>query len=144
MKYGALVIAMALAGCATPGQATQFNNSRAVNLSFDAAWDKTVSYFAENNIPIRTLEKDSGLIVAETASLPGAQLQQLADCGTAGRGQPGTASYNVFVRDLQTQGVTVQINATFTQVYRDIWTGQNAQSQCFSKGVLENALLAGY
>ncbi len=144
MKYSALLAAILLAACATPGQPTQFNNTRTVSASFDETWDETISYFARNNIPIQTLEKDSGLIVAESASVPGAQLRQLADCGSAGQGLPGTARYNVFVREQSALGVTVQINATFSQVYRDIWTGQNAQSECYSKGVLEKAFLAGY
>ena len=144
MKYSALLAAILLAGCATVGQPTQFNNTRSVSASFDETWDKTISYFAQNNIPIQTLEKDSGLVVAESPFVPAAQLRQLADCGFPGNGLPGSASYNVFVREQPALGVTVQINATFNQVSQNIWTGQNAQSECYSKGVLEKAFLAGY
>jgi hypothetical protein len=138
------IVGLLLSACATAPKATQFDNSRQVSLSFDDAWERTISYFAENNISIKTLEKDSGLIVAESATVGPDQLQKLADCGSAGVGQPGTASYNVFVRDQQSQGVAVQINAAFNQSFRNIWTGRNEQVQCLSKGVLEAALLAGY
>lgn len=37
--------------------------------SFDDVWDRVIDFFAENNIPIATLEKASGIIVANGVNI---------------------------------------------------------------------------
>jgi hypothetical protein len=37
--------------------------------SFDKVWDKTIDYFAQNGIPIRIIDKSSGLIISDKSKL---------------------------------------------------------------------------
>ena len=37
--------------------------------SFDKVWEKTIDFFAENGIPIRIIDKSSGLIISDKANL---------------------------------------------------------------------------
>ena len=37
--------------------------------SFDKVWEKTVDYFAENGIPIKIIDKSSGLIISDKTKL---------------------------------------------------------------------------
>lgn len=37
--------------------------------SFDEVWDNVIDYFAQNAIPISTMEKDSGLIISKDVSV---------------------------------------------------------------------------
>jgi len=37
--------------------------------SFDKVWGKTIDYFAQNGIPIRTIDKSSGIIISEKSKL---------------------------------------------------------------------------
>lgn len=46
-------------------QNTDFTKEKMFSASFDNIWEGIISYFATNNISIKTLEKDSGIIVAE-------------------------------------------------------------------------------
>ena len=62
-----------------------------VTSSFGRAWDAVIDVFAEANKPIRTMERASGFIAAELATIPvytSAQrtfAHSLADCGYRGR-----------------------------------------------------------
>jgi hypothetical protein len=70
-----------------------------VGASFAATWEATVDLFAEQNIQIKTIDRSSGILVAERASI-GATTQKLADCGTD-MGidlRPTSVTYNVLVR----------------------------------------------
>lgn len=70
-KFSLLVgLAVALPACSvkyrTPAPAP-VRTPATVNASFDRTWEAVVSYFADRNISIRTIEKASGIIVAEPA-----------------------------------------------------------------------------
>lgn len=141
----ASLLAMCVSACATAPQQTSFQNTKTVASSFDEAWDTAISYFAENNVSIKTLEKDSGIVVAEAGTVPYQALLELADCGT----QPlasnynGGATYNVFVREASA-GTIVQVNAKFLLSYFDRTQGGLTTTECFSKGIFEQGLLARF
>ncbi|MDE6069610.1 MAG: hypothetical protein K2F92_01850 [Alistipes sp.] len=40
------------------------------NSSFEDVWNRVIDFFAENNIPIATLEKASGIVVANSVNIP--------------------------------------------------------------------------
>lgn len=46
-------------------------NSVETEKSFDQVWNNVIDFFAENNIPIATLEKESGIIVASNVNIDG-------------------------------------------------------------------------
>jgi hypothetical protein len=62
-------------------------------------WDAVVDLFAARNIPIRTIERASGLVSAEELSLDG-EGSEWADCGRLNGSPvyPNRAIYNVLVR----------------------------------------------
>ena len=93
------------AGCATAS-----SGIRAYDASIDDVWEATLEVFAEQRIPISSLERDSGIISTEWATA----IKEDMDCGSAGkfgkdlsrRGQ-----YNVFVHEVDSGAVEVQVNA---------------------------------
>ncbi len=116
----------------------------AVDAPFDSTWSAVISYFAQNSIAIRTIEKASGIIVAEmaSASLPTRMVvldslgrtQMLrrgvvltkpvyADCGSYATGVKDArplaitqASFNVFVTP-SSGGSALRVTMRFLSEY---------------------------
>jgi hypothetical protein len=74
------------------------------------AWDAVIDMFAARNIPIRTIERASGIIATEELAV-GEEGKGLADCGEQNGTvlSPNLATYNVLVRG---DSVTSRIKAT--------------------------------
>lgn len=126
----------ALASCATAPATYSVNNSRSYDRSYDQVWEDLVSFFATNNIPIKNIAKDSGVIYAESTSFD----DSYADCG-----EPGImavvgrkANFNVFVKRSGSKPV-VTVNTDFRES-RSFDTAVTTV-QCNSKGVIEARLL---
>jgi hypothetical protein len=70
-----------------------------VPASMGQTWDAVIDLFAQRNIPIRTIERASGIIATEGLNV-GEDGKLWADCGKAGRDRlyPNSAIYNVLVR----------------------------------------------
>lgn len=134
-RHAILLAAFATASCASPPKQTQFRNSQTYAMTKDEVWSRLLQFFTSNNIQIKTIEKDSGVIYAERAHADAS----MADCGqdlAAELGRP--ANLNVFVKPLSS-GTEVTVNASFEVVRtfdRTTWT-----AQCYSTGVLENLIL---
>lgn len=73
MKYKYFLILVLLApllfsGCAsvayTPPMQRSFESSRVYNKSYDEVWIRAVDWFADHNVVIDKMEKDSGLLTA--------------------------------------------------------------------------------
>src|SRR5215475_14034464 len=78
----------------TPREATQ------VNASLGQTWDAVIDEFADRNIPIRTIERASGLVATEQLTVPPSASGD-ADCGhfdSYPTRRPTHAIYNVLVR----------------------------------------------
>ena len=76
---------------------------KAVEASRNRTWDAVIERFAEDRIPIRTMERASGFLVTEPMTVPASMNEEAdwADCGTApftGRLYPTEASYSIVVR----------------------------------------------
>jgi hypothetical protein len=135
-----LLSALLLVGCSfTPPAPPAPRSSMSVNASFGKTWDAVIDVFAQRNIPIRTLERASGFVAAEVASVERVQLDQehpWADCGRPARGfpmQPTTAFYNVRVKG-DSMRSTVQVTVNWNHIVK-----VGAQPQpCSTKGVWES------
>ncbi|MDE2162351.1 MAG: hypothetical protein KGJ53_04250 [Alphaproteobacteria bacterium] len=131
-----LAVAFTLAGCATAPTKTQFSNSRSYPGSYDAVWTQVVHFFATNNIPIKNIAKDSGVIYAEASSFDSND----ADCGSNPLMTPqqNVIALNVFVQD-KGDHREVSVNATFRQVlvgpYNTVQT-----VTCLSRGTIEQTI----
>jgi uncharacterized lipoprotein len=129
----AFLAVLPMVGCVMPPTTVATPRaSTSVNASFDRTWNAVIDVFAEQNIPIATMEKASGFIVAD-AQFVGAdakQAEEWADCGTTyGSANPATAGkYNVLVRSVDDHTATVKVTAT--------WAGGGAY-KCVTKGVWE-------
>ena len=136
-KCAAVLVATAtLVACATAPANYSVNKSRSYDKGYDQVWEDLVSFFASNNIPIKNIAKDSGVIYAESTRFD----DSYADCG-----KPGImavvgrkANFNVFVNRSGAKPA-VSVNTDFTE-FRRFDTAQTTV-QCNSKGIIEARLL---
>lgn len=144
-RLGILALACTvLMGC-TAMQTYEFDNSRNYEASESEVWDALMDYFTRNNIQIKTVERDSGIVYAERVYGTEEELNLVADCGQNlfEASQLPSASFNVFVVDRDDHTSTaVTVNTQFTDTYKDLWAGGMGQKRCNSKGVLEASILS--
>ncbi len=138
-----LFIPLFLASCYTPPQRYDVDNHREYNLGKDKVWERVVQFFAEKNIPIQTIEKDSGIIYAEPAFFG----RKIASCGNFGSYEAedeaeGIVMMNVFVRPLGARKTAVTVNVSFRDiVYHDHFIYGRKRINCESKGIVEKHIL---
>jgi hypothetical protein len=104
---------------------------------FDRVWGAVIDHFADNSVPIRTLEKASGLIVTESMLVPLGRID-LADCGKDSLGEyvgPSHAAYNVRVTGDSAKS-SVRVTATFSNQRSALYP------QCVSRGNYERVLIS--
>jgi hypothetical protein len=133
-----------VAACATPvppPPAPQARPAVPVTASFAKTWQSAVDVFADKNVGIRTIDRSSGLIVADPVSVPFnvRELSKpggLADCGRdmlAHYVPPSLAVYNVRVRgDSTSSSVLVTVRWTTT-----LSNAANKEVVCASTGAWE-------
>jgi hypothetical protein len=96
----------------------------------------SLAFFTSNNIQIKTIEKDSGVIYAERARAD----PSMADCGqdlAVELSRP--ANLNVFVKEAS-GGTQVTVNANF-EVVRT-FDNRTWNAPCHSTGLLEKQILS--
>jgi len=101
MKRPRLAVVALLAACSTykyPAPPSP-RDATIVNASMGRTWDAVIDLFAARNIPIRTIDRVSGIITTEQLTV-GPEGREYGDCGKNGRirYRPNRASYNVLVR----------------------------------------------
>jgi len=130
-------IVMALTGCVTPPNVHQIRNDVAFQKSYDFVWERIVYVFARNNIAVKNIAKDSGVIFAERAAFD----DSLADCGKPGMFFPISrrVQLNVFVNRSGKDPV-VSINTEFIEMRR-FMNSPPEPFICTSRGVIENTIL---
>lgn len=123
-------------GCATaPAQRTVVN-SFSYTTSIDKVWSATVETFAELNLPIDNMEKDSGLITTDWINLTGTGNKEYCDCGGLGLAieEARRGKFNVFVKQVGSE-VAVRVNCQFQQTAS--LGGSTVNRECVSMGNLE-------
>ena len=127
-----------MVGCAARKPTTfDFTNQKTYDASFDKTWESVISIFAEANIPIVTLEKDSGLIVSDNLAASGGNYY--CKTGFFDHIRSPEGRFNVFVRKVSDGKTSVQINSTYRA---QLWFGDNLKgwAKCVSTGELERLL----
>jgi len=64
-----------------PPNISNYENKKDFHASYDQVWEGVISYFAENNISIETLEKDSGIVVAKKMIANSNAVKEMFDTG---------------------------------------------------------------
>lgn len=140
LKRAALgATALFLAACATGPGVHPVNNSRLYEAPEGAIWPVVVRYFATQSIPIRTIERDSGIVIAEMQRMPGVMY---ADCGAALFETPEqrTARFNVLVQAEGPDRNRVTVTLEVEEVRRDI-NYMYVRRPCSSTGLFESQFL---
>jgi len=149
-RYGLLLGAIALgllAGCARPYVAPLQPPPlrEQVDAAYETTWRALISALARENIPLRVVAKDSGVIASDDFTTP---IGAYADCGRVGdthlEGE-ALVTFTVFVHSAGANGTDVQINAKMrTQAHRKGSSGKLKPApvfQCASTGRWESNLL---
>lgn len=137
VKSGLLLsAAVILAACAryAPPPAPPPRDATLVNATAVRTWDAVIDIFADRNIPIRSIERGSRLVV--TDELRVGSDGQYADCGQAadGRLRPNYVRYNALVRG-DSAGSTVKVTVFYSYV-----SDKAVVKDCSTTYVLEQRL----
>ena len=136
---GALVLGLG-AGCAGPYIAPLLPppHREQVLAAYDTTWRALVQALAKENIPLRVVARDSGVIASDDFTTP---IGAYADCGRKGdTSLEGEAlvNFTVFVQSAGSNGTEVQINAKMrTHAHR------KGSFPCVSTGRWESNLEIG-
>ena len=136
-----LLLTLAVVGCGAQAPAPPVPRAdvTVVNASFNRTWDAVIDDFASQNVPIKTIDRTSGIVVAEVLSVAPDVGKQWADCGTDmfRKLAPTSATYNVLVRGDSTK-TTVRVTVRWTRVgmARGLST-QTVAEECGTKAVWE-------
>ncbi len=144
---GPILLVLSLAACvfvpAIPPAPAPVRLWSPVSAPFAETWMAAVDAFADKNIGIRTIDRSSGLIVADPVSVPapvGAEATRtpstLADCGRDILGMydfPTSAVYNVRVRG-DSLSSTVLVSVRWVHVLLTL-----PETVCASSGLWETA-----
>ena len=131
----ALILALAASACAKPPAPAPVRAPTMVSAGFDATWNAVIDIFAEKNIPIRTIDKDSGIIATDRLAVPEQFSLEYADCGTDGfmiPQLPTSVIYNILVRE-NGDATTVRVTAS--------WSSDKSY-RCNTRGIWEGDLEA--
>jgi hypothetical protein len=130
-----------LVGClkAVPPVPPPPHSAMGIDASVSKTWDAVIDVFASKNIPIKTLDRSSGFIVAEEMRVGKPEgrgaTSPYADCGSYNKVPfvPTHANYNIRVHGDSTRS-TVQV----TVFWKDVYDAKTlAVVQCSTKGVWE-------
>ncbi len=140
------LLVVAVAGCASAPPTYEFNPVVNIEGTFDVVWASVVEYFAIGNLPIKTIEKDSGLIVSDwmDAGEPGLGKEDKTFCNCGGAGlntQHWTrGKFSVFVKKVESGKMDLRVTCTYQQ--RRSFSDSYSTVNCNSTGALENQLHA--
>lgn len=130
-----------LANCATPPKQHYFDKSRTINQPFERTWQNTIQFFTGNNIPIKTIDKSSGVIYAEKLNTNQQEGEKFADCGASALELvlQTKISLNIFLQKIGPNQTKGTINTQFSQVRE--FDRRRREVTCNSRGTLEQRLL---
>jgi len=118
----------------------QITNAFPIEAPFDKVWEAVIGSFAELQLPIVNMEKDSGLITTDWISFTGQKNTDYADCGKIPLGlKEGGRSgrFNVFVRRISESSCEVNVNCVYRQTVVKLGGDFYRHRDCVSTGNLE-------
>lgn len=126
-------------GCATAPVPRQIVNTFPIEKPFDDVWQAVIESFAELQLPIENMEKDSGLITTDWIDFTGQKNTDYCDCGGLGMNIEvnRVGKFNVFVKKTSGDSCEIQINCMYQQTIRDALSEITTKRKCVSTGNLE-------
>jgi len=145
MRIRYMLLGLLWFACVAPPRPETFQKDKVVNYPFDETWSAIVEALAEEEWPIESIEKESGLITTRFVNI-GKGGNNYADCGSTIFGKAERSDFrcklNVFARPIQNNNTNVRIN-----IHIEGWTGTWASSNgdweiCNSTGKYEERLFS--
>ena len=143
-----ILIVLSMVGCATPPAMYTFNPVVNIRADYDAVWSEVVECFAIGNLPISTIEKDSGLIVTEWMDARGRSntKERFCDCGSAALEIPNwtRGKFSVFAKETNDGSVDLRVTCMFQQKrpFGDTWSIVHCNSTGFLEGLVQDYVRA--
>ena len=143
MKIKILVLAticFLFASCASTPPPRIIENSFAIEGNYDSVWSAVIETFAELQIPIDNMEKDSGLITTDWIDFTGQTNEDYCDCGNLGINieRSRTGKFNAFLKRDAENSCKLTVNCQFEQTFS---FGDNLyKRKCVSTGTLEREI----
>jgi len=134
------LICFYLISCATAPKIRQIMNSFPIEESYDPVWSALIETFAELQLPIQNMEKDSGLIITDWIEFTGQSNEDYCDCGGLGINIEinRLGKFNVFVKKITENSCQITVNCQYQQT---ISFGDNiSKRKCISTGNLEREI----
>jgi hypothetical protein len=139
LSAATVAVILLISGCAQPRPPapSPVREETVVNAGFAGTWDATIDHFAEDNIPISTIDRASGFIATTRLAVDRGTAAMASDCGS-GQGLAAgirvvatQAIYNVLVRGDE-ESSTVRVTAS--------WSNPEASWACTTTGVWETEM----
>jgi len=121
--------------CASSPKTYNYDRSEVYEASYDDVWEAVIDVFAENDWPIQTLEKDSGIISTSRATMDKDSNWSECDTGMFGNLRDKAGSFNVRVREVGSGQSSLTVTTTFEAGMSGI--GGYERKPCVSTGQLE-------
>ncbi len=153
--------AMVSIGCEPPAPSTPskpVETEVIVEAPLDSVWDATVEWFATRGLPIKNIDKTSGLLATEHV-MPTDQVATVMSCGTPDPKPNGKVEhvdhrthFNVLLRAQGPRQTKVTVNAFFDCVVNSyenvglfgaqVRLDSSTRKKCGSTGTLERSILS--
>lgn len=149
-----ILICLLLQGCASVEvsvpQVNHFKKTQSYPMSFNAAWNRVVDWFADHNIVIDKIEKSSGLLTAKyllTTNSAYLNCGKMKLHGFIKRPEiMRFGALNVTIRKVNASRTRVHVNffGKYKLKGRDVWDGSTVirEGRCVSTGQLEKSIFA--
>jgi hypothetical protein len=133
-----IFICLFLWNCAIAPAPREIMKSFPIEKPYDRVWSAVIETFAELQLPIQNMEKDSGLIITDWIDFTGQKNEDYCDCGGLGINTEVRRSgkLNVFVKKINENSCEIQVNTMFEQMIRFGDTAPTKRN-CVSTGNLE-------
>lgn len=155
----AVVVCIGCVGCGpayTAAPARTIEKEKTIAKPFDDVWQSAVEWFATHNMPIKNIDKGSGLISTDY-SLSANQVVRYMDCGASAGDLSGetrverpTGNFNLLLRPLDPGSTRVGVNVFFSCTlsrynYENLLSTNlvlqsSEHKDCSSTGVLEQEI----
>lgn len=125
MKHFLFILSfIILASCSSykPPKTYNFPTEMEFNMTYDEIWTRVISLFADAGIPIKTLDKSSGLIATET-NLNAQDFATVMDCGTPASDlnvyqfENQLGNFNIQVISISPNKTKVKVRTFFKTLY---------------------------